>query len=182
MESSMYRSRFGSSVSVSGDGSIFAVGAKDAINENNIATGAVYLYSIDNINGDNGIGVRATKATLLQELFGSETADDEYGASIALSQDGRRLVIGARSEDDEQNGAIRIYQRQEENEDVWTISEKGIIHGQNPSERCGWAVSISSDGNGEILICTEYRFVLRINYTHSWHLPCSGCYGLSWQQ
>ncbi len=190
----MYRSRFGSSVSISGDGSIVAVGARDALDGFGVTTGAVYLYSMDSVYDGGGgtgidgnisesltdsIGVRGlattTRATLLRELFGSESADDEYGASIALFRDGRRLVVGARSENNEQNGAIRIYERGEEDEgsdgvedaantnpasattNSWTLMEKGLIHGQNPSERAGWAVSISSDGNGEF--CTECRVV-----------------------
>ena len=277
MESGMYRARFGSSVSVSADGSIFAVGAKDALNAYGVATGAVYLYSMEDsvydAGGDSGIAgdisgnptdtistrglATPTKATLLLELFGSEAADDEFGSAIALSRDGRRLVVGSRSENNEQNGAIRIYQRGEEDDDgdgvadttattnasgtgedgdgvedyinttnstsigevgdgvenstnstnttnatstsevgdgvedstnttnatstgedgdgvedstnttyvsgtvpsrrrtqagstnSWTLMERGLIHGPNPSGRAGWAVSISSDGNGE---------------------------------
>jgi hypothetical protein len=247
MESGIYRSRFGSSVSVSADGRIFAVGAKDALNAGGVATGAVYLYSMDSVyddGGDGGVGgnltgtigtrglATPTKATLLQELFGSEAADDEFGATIALSRDGSRLVVGSRSENNEQNGAIRIYQRGGEDEDAdgvedvstttdasatledgggvenatittdafdtgedgdevtnstnmvtkstnatdasgtrssrrwmqagstntWTLMAKGLIHGPDPSGRAGWAVSISSDGNGEL--CIECSCVL----------------------
>jgi hypothetical protein len=91
MDSGVYRSRVGSSVSISGDGSTVAVGAKDALNENSVATGAVYLYSMNSTP-------TTTSATLLQELFGSESDDDEFGVAIALSRDGRRLVVGAGSE------------------------------------------------------------------------------------
>ena len=91
MESGVYRSRFGSLVSISGDGSTVAVGAKDAMNENSVATGAVYLYLMNSTS-------TTTSSTLLQELFGSESDDDEFGVAIALSRDGRRLVVGAGSE------------------------------------------------------------------------------------
>ena len=35
---------------------------------------------------------------------------------------------------------------------AWSLMDGGVISGQNPSGRAGWAVSISADGNGKIVI------------------------------
>jgi len=156
MESPSMLSRYGSSVAISGDGSLIAVGAKDATNDFGQATGAVYLYSSDNNFGNNSL-------SLLQVLYG-QSSSDEFGNAIALSHDGNRLVVGSRSEMD-QTGAMWIYQLDDDmaaasanatfasgNNNAtssplksWSLSD--VISGQNPSERAGWAVSISADGN-----------------------------------
>ena len=127
---------YGSSVSISGDGTVVAVGAKLAMNAARAATGAVYLYSM---------GSSASELKLTQILYGSESADDEFGNALALSDDGTRLVVGARSEN-EQAGAIRIY---EQKGGTWELMKGGLVAGKNPEVRAGWAVSISADGNGE---------------------------------
>ena len=82
--------------------SVLAVGATNAIDENGNHTGAVYLYSIDTSDAES-------IPTLLQVLYGSNP-EDEFGNDVKLSDDGNRLVVAARSEN-EQEGAIRIYER-----------------------------------------------------------------------
>lgn len=124
---------YGSSVSISGDGTVVAVGAKLGANEAGVATGAVYLYTM------------AKELSLTQVLYGSEAADDEFGNALALSNDGKRLVVGARSEN-KQAGAIRIY---EQKGGKWELMKGGLVNGKNSEVRAGWAVSISADGNGE---------------------------------
>jgi hypothetical protein len=87
----------------------------------------------------------ANELTLTQVVYGSEKADDEFGSALALSNDGKRLVVGARSENG-QAGAIRIY---EQNGGTWELMKGGLVAGKNPEVRAGWAVSISADGNGK---------------------------------
>jgi len=131
-------SRYGSSVVISGDGSLMAVGA----------TGAVYLYSLVNTarTGSNSL-------SLLQVLYGL-SSNDEFGNAIALSQNGNRLVVGSRSENG-QRGAMRVFERDDasvaapavDNAPSWSLMEGGVISGQSPSDRAGWSVSISPDGS-----------------------------------
>lgn len=139
-------SRFGDSVAISGDGSLVAVGGREATTGvTRDTTGAVYLYSV-------GTEADANSLSLLQVLYG-QSSSDEYGNAIALSLDGNRLVVGSRSENGH-TGAMRIYQR---NDGMaagaataavsWSLMEGGLVSGQNPSERAGWSVSISADGN-----------------------------------
>jgi len=137
-------SRYGFSVAISADGNVIAVGDKDATNSLGGATGAVYLYSLVDNFGSNSM-------SLLQVLNG-QSVGDEFGNSLALSQDGKRLVVGARSENSKA-GAMRIYHADDAgtegalvNANAMSWSLKGIIPGQN-SDRAGWTVSISQDGN-----------------------------------
>ena len=128
---------YGSSVSISGDGTIAAVGAKLGANAAGTATGAVYLYTM--------ASPAAKELTLVQVLYGSKNADDEFGNALALSNDGTRLVVGARSEN-EQTGAIRIY---EQKGGSWELMKGGLVYGKNTGVRAGWAVSMSADGTGK---------------------------------
>jgi len=142
MEGDEELGRYGSSVSISSDGSVVAVSAKDAKNEDGVDTGAVYLYSMSKEGEDN-----TTSLTLLQVLYG-ESSKDEFGNTVALSQDGSRLVVGSRGEND-QMGAARIYEFEEREEvaSSWTLMNGGAIIGAYPSGRTGFALSISHDGN-----------------------------------
>ena len=131
---------------MSSDGKIIAVCAKDAMNDalGLPNTGAVYLYSFDNPYGDGS----SSTLTPLQVIYG-EYSSAEFGNAIALSKDGSRMVVGSRSENT-QTGALRIYERDAATS-KWLLMAGGMIAGQNPSERMGWAVSISPDGNGETI-------------------------------
>jgi len=130
-------SRYGSSVAISGDGSLMAVGS----------TGAVYLYALDNTATTD-----SNSLSLLQVFYG-QSSNDEFGNAIALSQNGNRLVVGSRSENG-QKGAMRVFQRDDasmatpmDNTPSWSLMEGGVISGQSPSDRAGWSVSISLDGS-----------------------------------
>ena len=91
---------FGVRIGMSGDGDTLAVGAQNedsaarGINGNQAddsasEAGAVYFFA------RNG-----TSWTQLAYVKGSNTrAGDEFGSSIALSRDGRTMVVGARGED-----------------------------------------------------------------------------------
>jgi hypothetical protein len=96
---------FGVRIAISGDGNTVAVGAP---NEDSAATGingkqddesaqeagAVYFYT-------------RTGATWVQQAYvkSSNTgAGDEFGSSIALSRDGRTMLVGARGEDSAAKG------------------------------------------------------------------------------
>eukprot|EP00984_Skeletonema_dohrnii_P007000 scaffold2492_cov71-Skeletonema_dohrnii-CCMP3373.AAC.1 len=109
-------SLYGFSTAVSADMSVLAVGATNAIDENGNHTGAV--------------------------LYGSNP-EDEFGNDVKLSDDGNRLVVSARSEN-EQEGAIRIYERTSGSNEWYIIR---TIVGAGAGFRAGWSVAISGDGN-----------------------------------
>ena len=79
--------------------SVLAVGATNAMDEYGNHTGAVYLYSMDTSDA-------ASTPNLVQVLYGSNP-EDEFGNDVKFSDDGNRLVVASRSEN-EQEGAIRI--------------------------------------------------------------------------
>jgi len=92
MEGQSMLSQHGSSVAISGDGSLVAGGAKDAFQDRtNQKPGAVYLYSMDMTDGSTG------SLTLLQTIYG-QSPGDEFGNANALSNGGNTLVVGSRSE------------------------------------------------------------------------------------
>lgn len=132
MEGLFRSSRFGSSVSLSKDGSFMAIGATQSLNSEFEATGAVYLFSM--VNGTPS----------LNQMINGTAPNGEFGNAIALSSDGSRIVIGSRSES-EQSGAVRVYER-----NISSISWEqvgDVISNQNELARSGWSVAISGDGN-----------------------------------
>ena len=120
---------FGSSLAMSADPILLVVGAKDAKNEAGDTSGAAFIYSFD----ENGT------SSLLQIIYG-EGVNGEFGNSMAISDDGSRLVIGSRSEGN-QAGAVRVYSL---SESLYIQLGNTIIGSE--SDRTGWAVSISGDG------------------------------------
>jgi len=115
--------------------SVLAVGATNALDDYGNHTGAVFLYAVDSSNA-------GSVPTLVQVLFGF-SAQDEFGNDVALSDDGSRLVVAARSEN-VQEGAIRIYERTSGTNEWYLL---GTIVGAGEGFRAGWSVAISGDGN-----------------------------------
>ncbi len=105
-----YNDRFGSSVSLSADGTKLAVGA-----EGDNDGGAVYLYTV----GGSGAtwGSTVTQAVKLSDSHASVSLDnrDYFGSSVSLSSDGTKLAVGARRDDDggsnrdANRGAVYLY-------------------------------------------------------------------------
>jgi WD40 repeat protein len=122
---------YGFSVAMSSDGNVLAVGAKDMTDASLGEVGAVRLYSLE-----------TSPPTLIQTLV-NEYPYGEFGNSIGLSNDGNRLVVGARSEND-QTGVVRVYERDSFGQ--WVLLGMPIS-GKSSGERAGWSVSISGDGS-----------------------------------
>lgn len=105
------------------------------MNEAGVKSGAVYLYSLVDFVDKETIPEPFT--TLYGTMFGG----GEFGNAVALSRDGKRLIVESRSENDE-TGAIRDY------DIVGTaVTMKSEFLGSTPSGRAGWSVAISGDGN-----------------------------------
>jgi hypothetical protein len=122
----------GQSVSLSSDGTRVAIGAPgNGSNGNYSGHVRVYEYSGNawtQVGGD----------------IDGEAAEDQSGFSVALSNDGKRVAIGAYLNDDNGNnsGQVRIY---EYNGTAWT-QLGGDIHGEAAGDQSGFSVSLSSDG------------------------------------
>jgi hypothetical protein len=123
----------GSSVSISGDGTILAIGA----------------YTNDGINGSNSGHVRVYQNisgnwTQLGQDIDGESANDYSGGRVSLSNNGTTLAIGARSNDGNgtESGHVRVYQY---TTNVWTQIGQDI-DGEAANVYNGSSVSISGDG------------------------------------
>jgi len=88
--------RFGSSVALSGDGSTMAVGApfEDGASNATVDSGAVYVSTRSGTSWGQPVPVRAA-------VVGKA---DHFGSSVALTDDGATLAVGADEEDSKANG------------------------------------------------------------------------------
>jgi hypothetical protein len=122
--------RSGSSVSLSADGTIVAIGAPN----NNGYTGHVRVYK--NIAG--------TWTQIGSDIDG-ETADDVSGYSVSLSADGSVVAIGAYGNDGNgvEAGHVRVYQN---NAGSWTQIGSDI-DGEAAGDDSGYSVSLSDNGS-----------------------------------
>ena len=124
---------FGSSVSLSMDGTTLAVGAKSSENENGDASGHVRVFTWSGSEWQQ-------KGCNLD----GEAAGDQFGGSVSLSGDGDTLVVGALGNGDAGSsaGQARIYS--------WTgfewVLNGGDIDGTATNDRFGSAVAVSGDG------------------------------------
>ena len=122
----------GTSVSLSSDGTIVAIGAVG--NEGNgTSSGHVRVYQ--NISG--------TWTQLGGDIDG-EAAGDYLGRSVSLSSDGTIVAIGAFGNDGNgpSSGHVRVYQNIS---GTWT-QLGGDIDGEADEDQSGISVSLSSDG------------------------------------
>jgi hypothetical protein len=121
--------RFGTSVSLSSDGSIVAIGGPFA------ESGYVGIYQ--NISG--------TWTQIGQNILGESTGD-WFGRSVSISSDGSMVAIGAPNSLNENgigSGHVRIYQNNGGN---W-IQLGQDIDGETSFESFGFSISLSSDGS-----------------------------------
>ena len=115
---------FGFSVSLSGDGNVFAVGSQFAGSANGIAQ--IYEY-----NGSSWVS----------NVSFSGASTSRFGTSISLSTDGNTVAIGGPSFDSSR-GYISIYKR---NGSSWT--ENYYLQAAEQQSSLGSSVSLSSNGN-----------------------------------
>ena len=122
----------GSSVSLSSDGSIVAIGAPKN-DGNGYMTGHVRIYQN-----------RSSLYSQVGEIDG-EAVRDQSGFSVSLSSNGNIVAIGAPFNDGNgsYSGHVRIYQNQS---GVWT-QVGDDIDGEAENDRSGYSVSLSSDGS-----------------------------------
>ncbi|MDA9333871.1 FG-GAP repeat protein, partial [Polaribacter sp.] len=122
----------GTSVSLSSDGTIVAIGAVGN-DGNGPSSGHVRVYQ--NISG--------TWTQLGGDIDG-EAESDQSGISVSLSSDGTIVAIGADGNDgnDPSSGHVRVYQNIS---GTWT-QLGGDIDGEAAGDYSGTSVSLSSDG------------------------------------
>ena len=112
--SSNANSNFGTSVSLSSDGTILAVGARtfDVTSNQTYDEGAAFVYQY---NGSSWISLGGQIDYINTNTGISYNEDSDFGSSVSLSSDGTILAVGARSFDvtsgqNYNEGAVFVYQ------------------------------------------------------------------------
>lgn len=128
---------FGTSVALSGKGDVLVVGAAMA----NRRKGAAYIFSLK--------GSEWSEQVLLPEDPGKGTALLEFGYSVAVSDDGKRIVVGSPYDGRKGKwaGAVYVYSK---SGSTWK-SEVLTASDGNAGDWFGARIDISSDGNTIII-------------------------------
>jgi hypothetical protein len=152
---------FGWSVALSGDGSTLAVaadgedsagtGVNGAQADNNAPeSGAVYVFTHDS----GGVWTQQAYAKA-----SNTDADDSFGSSVALSDDGTSMAVGVRREDSAATdvngnqadnsaldaGAVCVFTR--DSGDTWTQQIYVKASNTDAFDFFGWSVALTGDGN-----------------------------------
>jgi hypothetical protein len=122
--------RFGTSVSITGDGTMMAIGA------NGSSQGQAYVFEYDGSNWN--------QVTLLSASDG--ISGDEFGYCIGIS-DNESVVVGAYNYGDDLTGAAYVYTK---NGTSWDETKLIASDGASQSE-FAWSVDISQDGNSVVV-------------------------------
>lgn len=140
--------RFGAAVALSGDGKWMAVGAlRGACSTQAQAGGAVYVFQ--------RLASGWTTGTCLSVTHGE--AEDKFGFSVSLNQDGSALAVGAPGEDGsatttfsrsnnevQNSGAVYLYNR---SDSAWSLSTLLKSHSVVSGAAFGHSVSLSGAGD-----------------------------------
>ncbi|WP_053989844.1 WD40 repeat domain-containing protein [Mangrovimonas sp. TPBH4] len=118
---------FGSSVSISANGDIVAIGS-DSNDGNGTDSGHVRVY-------ENQAG---TWVQIGQDIDG-DASEDYFGFSISLSDDGNILATGGIGAD---TGYVKVFENQA---GAW-VQMGQDIEGEASEDAFGWSVSLSADG------------------------------------
>jgi len=154
---------FGSSVAMSKDGGIVAIGAIGHSDDNDgvdIGHVRVFRFGTDDPLAPN---TEATWHSLGQTLTG-QSAFDSFGYSISLSQDGKTLAVGAPRNDEfaESSGHVQIFEL-EEATNSWTRRGSTIGGSFEGRDLFGWSVALSANGSRVVGGAPFYTFDGRVN-------------------
>lgn len=121
---------FGHAVALSNDGLTLAVGASDATNA--VGVSAVYVYTRD------APGTWSQEASIERPISGTA-----FGSSLAFSNDGARLAVGAPNENSTR-GAVYVYAR----DAGGTWSQDALLTASNADigDLFGWSVALVGGG------------------------------------
>ena len=133
----------GSSVALSSDGTTAVVGAINAAS----GDGAAYVYHVAN-SGD-----WSSNPTPIATLTSSSnTVDDQFGFSVALSPDGTTAFVGAQDANSA-HGAVYVFQVA--NEESWTSTSTPTATLTNgaggPNNTFGSSLTVSGDGTTAVV-------------------------------
>jgi FG-GAP repeat len=127
---------FGYSLTMSADGLLIAIGSRKN-DEKAVDAGEVVSYAF----------VNDAWVQIGQDLQG-EFGGDHFGRSVSLSSDGKRLAVGASSnnETDEGSGHARVFELVMENGNANWIQMGQDLDGEMEGDQFGRSVALSGDG------------------------------------
>jgi hypothetical protein len=126
--------QFGSSIAINSDGTVLMMGGVGDDPNGVLDAGAALIYTGNAINGWD----------LKQKITG-DSANDQFGSSIAINSDGTVLMMGGVGDDPNgvlNAGAALIYTGNATN--GWVVKQK--ITGDNINDQFGSSVAINSEG------------------------------------
>jgi hypothetical protein len=154
----------GSSVSISSDGTIVAIGS-DGNNGNGTSSGHVRVYTRDAnkttaVTDQNSSNFGPVGWTRLGGDIDGEAEEDQSGRPVCLSSDGTTVAIGAigNNGNGTSSGHVRVYKRDTNKTTAVTDQSSsnfgpvgwrrlgGDIDGEAAEDQSGTSVSLSSDG------------------------------------
>jgi hypothetical protein len=118
--------RLGSSLALSYDGSIIAIGSKNKSSDK-IKNGIVQVYEYKNSQWNK-----------LGETIEGKMNDEELGSSLDLNSEGYRIVIGSG------NGSVRTFGY---NGSIWIEISEGLTNNLETDTKFGFSVAMNSIGN-----------------------------------
>ena len=124
----------GASISLSGDGSIIAIGAPETYG---LQKGIVRIYE------SSGTGALTVWTNI--GIIDGPGSSDEWGWEVSLSNDGSRIAF-ASSVASSQSGLVRVYERSTSTSSIWNQLGDELI-GEAGGDLSGWSVSLNSDGS-----------------------------------
>ena len=130
--------QFGWSVSISGNGNVALVGA-NGDDDKGTNSGSAYIFT-KQANGDY---------LQTQKLVASDGTDnDQFGRSVSISSDGNVVLVGAYNDGDKGagSGSVYIFTKLSTN-GSYMLTGKLVASDGAASDRFGYSVSISGDGN-----------------------------------
>jgi hypothetical protein len=123
--------QFGWSIAISGDGNTAIVGARYED-----GTGSAYIFTWSGTTWSEQQKIQAS----------DKQGGDEFGWSIAISDDGNTAIVGAYREGS--IGAAYIFTRSGTS---WSEQQKIQASNKQADDEFGWSVAISGDGNTTIV-------------------------------
>jgi len=136
---------FGYSVSISSDGTLVAVAARDCI-ESQVGQGAVYIFAKD-------LGGAGNWGQLKKIYIVDASAYARFGQSMALSTDGSTLVVGASGQQvgaNTEQGQVYVFRKDHSGPNNWGLFATLTTTDGAYQDQFGHSVAVS--GNGSIVI------------------------------
>ena len=130
--------RFGTSVNLSADGNMIAIGAREDsdIQNSNIKCGSVRVYEFDQ-NNWNQVG---------QTIYGEAEQRNGNKNQVSLSKDGNILAISSPNKNNN-NGAVKVYKKTEVSTNIYKWDQYGSEISGSRLEYFGQNIDLNYSGN-----------------------------------